>query len=182
MYLPVNSTATSMVVNYPAATATDNCPGAITLGYSQNSGTVFPVGPTAVTATATDAHGNTSSCTFTVTVLYNFTGFFSPVSNPQVVNNVNAGRAIPLKFSLSGNKSLNIFVAGFPASQQIACNSSSPLADLEGTESSGGSSLTYSPDQYHYNWKTEQSWAGTCRILVVKLNDGSEHTALFKFK
>ncbi|MBA3242417.1 MAG: PxKF domain-containing protein, partial [Acidobacteria bacterium] len=53
---------------------------------------------------------------------------------------------------------------------------------LEGTETSGGSTLTYSPDQYHYNWKTEKAWEGTCRVLVIKLNDSTEHTAVFKFK
>ncbi len=180
--LPLNSTATSMAVSYPAATATDSCGGVLPVTYSKASGSVFNVGPTTVTASATDAYGNTASCTFTVTVLYNFTGFFSPVSNLPTINNVNAGRAIPLKFSLSGNKGLGIMAAGYPASQQIACNSSAPLSDLEGTESSGGSTLTYSPDQYHYNWKTEKAWEGTCRVLVVKLNDGSEHTALFKFK
>ncbi|MCB9317092.1 MAG: HYR domain-containing protein, partial [Lewinellaceae bacterium] len=58
------------VVNYPAATATDNCPG-VTIGYSQNAGTAFPVGMTVVTATATDASTNTSTCTFTVTVTDN---------------------------------------------------------------------------------------------------------------
>ncbi|MEZ4940095.1 MAG: HYR domain-containing protein [Saprospiraceae bacterium] len=58
------------VVNYPAATATDNCPG-VTVGYSQNAGTAFPVGMTVVTATATDASANTATCTFTVTVTDN---------------------------------------------------------------------------------------------------------------
>ena len=109
-------------------------------------------------------------------------GFFSPVANLPTFNSVKAGQAIPVKFSLNGNHGLGIMAAGFPASQQIACNSSAPLSDLEGTETSGGSTLTYSPDQYHYNWKTESGWAGTCRVLVVKLNDGTEHTALFKFK
>jgi hypothetical protein len=183
VFLPLNSTATSMPVSYPnPATATDNCPGTITFNYSPASGSVFPVGPTTVTVTATDAHTNSASATFTVTVLYNFTGFFSPVSNLPVVNNVNAGRSIPLKFSLSGNKGLGIFPDGSPASQQIACDTSAPLADLEGTDTPGGSTLTYSPDQYHYNWKTESSWVGTCRQLVVTLNDGSTHTAKFKFK
>jgi uncharacterized repeat protein (TIGR01451 family) len=182
VYLPLNSTATSMAVSYPAATATDSCGGPLPVTYSKASGSVFGVGPTTVTASATDAHGNTASCTFTVTVLYNFTGFFSPVSNPPTFNNVNAGRAIPLKFSLSGNKGLGIMAAGYPASQQIACNTSAPISELEGTETTGGSTLSYSPDQYHYNWKSDGSWAGTCRILVVKLNDGTEHTALFKFK
>ena len=50
-----------------AATATDNCPGT-TISYSPASGSLFPIGTTTVTATATDASGNTASCTFTVTV------------------------------------------------------------------------------------------------------------------
>jgi uncharacterized repeat protein (TIGR01451 family) len=183
VYLPLNSTATSMAVTYPnPATATDNCPGTITFTYSPASGSTFSVGTTTVTVTATDVNNNSSQATFTVTVLYNFTGFFSPVNNPPTINNVNAGRTIPLKFSLSGNKGLGIFAADYPVSQQIACDTSAPLSDVEGTETTGGSTLTYSPDQYHYNWKTESSWAGTCRVLIVKLNDGSEHIAYFKFK
>ncbi|MCA1636319.1 MAG: PxKF domain-containing protein [Acidobacteria bacterium] len=180
--LPLNSTATSMAVSYAAATATDSCGGTLPVTYSTASGSVFNVGTMSVTASATDAAGNTASCTFTVTVLYNFTGFFSPVSNLPTINNVNAGRGVPVKFSLSGNKGLGIMAAGYPASQQIACNTSAPISELEGTETSGGSTLSYSPDQYHYNWKTENSWAGTCRVLIIKLNDGTEHTAHFKFK
>ena len=38
---------------------------------SAASGSTFPVGMTTVTNTATDASGNTSSCTFTVTVTDN---------------------------------------------------------------------------------------------------------------
>jgi hypothetical protein len=55
---------------------------------------------------------------------------------------------------------------------------------LDDTVTAGGSSLSYSAgsDQYNYVWKTEASWAGTCRQLVVVLNDGSVHRADFKFK
>ncbi|HLG17492.1 MAG TPA: PxKF domain-containing protein [Blastocatellia bacterium] len=181
--LPPNTSATSMVVTYPAATASDNCPG-VTVASTPTSGSVFPVGTTTVTATATDAAGNTTTCTFTVTVLYNFTGFFSPVGNPPVLNVVNAGRAIPVKFSLSGNKGLDIFAAGFPASGVILCDASAPPVDVTETVTAGGSSLNYdaASDQYNYVWKTDSSWAGTCRKLVVKLNDGREHVANFKFK
>jgi hypothetical protein len=156
----------------------------VTLSVSPASGSVFNVGTTTVTAVATDASGNTETVTFTVTVLYNFTGFFSPVANLPTCNSVNAGRAIPVKFSLSGTKGLSIFAAGSPASSLVNCSPNSPITDLEGTVSSGGSSLSYDSgsDQYHYNWKTEGSWAGTCRALVVTLNDGSTHTAYFKFK
>ncbi|MEM1000766.1 MAG: HYR domain-containing protein, partial [Bacteroidota bacterium] len=49
------------------ATGSDGC-GNVTISYSQPSGSVFPVGTTTVTATATDDCNNTTSCTFDVTV------------------------------------------------------------------------------------------------------------------
>src|SRR6185436_5644283 len=47
--------------------ASDNC-GVTNLVSSRASGSTFPVGTTTVTNTATDASGNTTSCSFTVTV------------------------------------------------------------------------------------------------------------------
>lgn len=58
------------VVNY-TVTATDNCPGvttALTSGAGTASGSAFPIGATTVTWRATDAAGNISNCSFTVTV------------------------------------------------------------------------------------------------------------------
>lgn len=182
--LPMNSNATSMVVNYPAVTATDSCSSSVTVNSTPASGSVFPVGTTIVNATADDGAGHVSNCSFTVTVQYNFAGFFQPVDNLPTLNVVQAGRAIPVKFSLSGDKGLGIFAAGSPSSGPIACNSNDPAAILEETVTAGGSSLSYNPvtDQYIYVWKTDASWAGTCRQLVVQLNDGSIHRANFKFK
>lgn len=48
------------------AQASDNCSATIT--YSHASGSVFPIGSTTVTATATDPSGNSSSCSFVITV------------------------------------------------------------------------------------------------------------------
>ncbi|HEX7313063.1 MAG TPA: PxKF domain-containing protein [Pyrinomonadaceae bacterium] len=181
--LPANSNATTQTVNF-TVTATDNADATPTINTNFPSGYAFPVGTTTVTATATDDAGNQSTCQFNVTVLYNFTGFFSPIQNPPVLNEVKAGQNIPIKFSLSGNKGLSIFAAGYPASQQINCADNVPVNVLEETNTAGGSSLTYNAgsDTYQYNWKTEKSWAGTCRVLVVKLADGTEHVAYFKFK
>jgi N-acetylneuraminic acid mutarotase len=113
-----------------------------------------------------------------------FDGFFPPVDNPPTLNSVNAGRAIPVKFTLGGDKGLNIFADGFPASQQITCDSSAPIGEIEETVTAGNSSLSYDPatDQYTYVWKTESAWAGTCRQLIIRLSDGSEHVANFKFR
>ena len=51
-------------------------------------------------------------------------------------------------------------------------------------DTAGNSTLAYdaSSDTYQYVWKTDSSWAGTCRQLVVQLNDGSLHTAYFRFR
>jgi uncharacterized repeat protein (TIGR01451 family) len=181
VYLPLNSSDTSMPVSYPAATATDNC-STPTVTYDHASGSVFPVGTTTVTATATDAAGNHSECSFNITVRYNFAGFFSPVANAPTLNAVNAGRAVPVKFSLSGNKGLNIFAANNPYTVSLNCGTNDPGVDVTETLTAGGSTLTFSGDQYVYVWKTESSWAGTCRQLVITLNDGTVHTANFKFK
>lgn len=115
---------------------------------------------------------------------YNFTGFFQPVDNLPTLNAVNAGRAIPVKFSLDGDQGLNIFEADYPKTQQIACDSTATVDGIEQTVTAGSSSLSYdaSTDTYTYVWKTQKAWAGTCRQLVVKLNDGTVHRANFKFQ
>ena len=184
VYLPLHTSATSTAVSYTAPVGTDNCGSTTAQTAGLPSGSQFPVGTTTNTFTVTDASGNTASCSFNVTVLYVFTGFFSPVDNLPTLNSVNAGRAIPVKFSLSGNKGLNIFADGSPASGTIPCDASAPVVDLTETVTAGGSSLSYSAgsEQYNYVWKTESSWAGNCRQLVLTLNDGSTHRANFKFK
>ncbi len=180
--LPLNSTATGKAVTF-TVTAPDTC-GSATVTTSHASGSVFPLGTTTVTATANDGRGNTRMCSFTVTVPYNFSGFFQPVDNLPTVNSVNAGQSIPVKFSLSGNKGLNIFAAGYPVSQQIACSGGAPTDDIEETVTAGASSLSYdtTTDQYKYVWKTDKAWKGTCRKLLLKFNDGSTREALFQFK
>jgi hypothetical protein len=167
-------------------TASDNCPGLVGPGVSPASGSVFPVGTTTVTATATDAAGNTTTKTFTVTVHYLFAGFFSPVENPGVFNLVKGGQSVPMKFSLSGNKGLGVFGSTPPVSVQIACPGNPLINDVSEvyTLTAGDSGLTYDSvaDQYKYVWKTESAWLGTCRQFTLRLNDGTEHTANFKFK
>ncbi|MFG6494570.1 HYR domain-containing protein [Fictibacillus sp. UD] len=55
------------VVNYGNPNVIDNCPG-YTISCTTPSGSFFPVGTTPVTCTATDASGNLSTCSFTITV------------------------------------------------------------------------------------------------------------------
>ncbi len=84
---PANVTAKSATINDPcvvvnfSATASDNLPGA-TVVCNPPSGSCFPVGTTTVTCTATDASGNTASCSFTVTA---FNICLQDDSNPSIV-------------------------------------------------------------------------------------------------
>jgi ABC-type oligopeptide transport system substrate-binding subunit len=119
---------------------------------------------------------------------WNFGGFtatgpFSPVDPQPTVNTMNAGRTVPVKFSLGGNFGLGILADGYPVSQQVACAGGAPQDDVEST-SSTGSGLSYdaSSGRYQYNWKTQKGWAGQCRTLILKFDDGQELKASFKFK
>jgi subtilisin-like proprotein convertase family protein len=71
----------STVVNYPPPTASDNCPG-VTAACVPPSGSTLPIGVTTVTCTATDAAGNTATCSFTVTV---FNACLQDDNNPNIV-------------------------------------------------------------------------------------------------
>jgi hypothetical protein len=64
----VNATApTGATVSYPAAVGTDNCSTPV-ITYSKPSGSLFPIGDTAVTVTAVDLAGNKATSTFNVHV------------------------------------------------------------------------------------------------------------------
>jgi hypothetical protein len=61
---------TGAIATWTAPVGTDNCAGATTTRTSgAASGTVFPIGSSTITYTVNDAHGNSSSCSFSVTVL-----------------------------------------------------------------------------------------------------------------
>lgn len=64
---------------------------------------------------------------FAVVAPYAFGGFRAPVNGGDVRNLANAGSAIPVKFSLGGNRGLAIFTSGSPASRRVDCDTSSPI-------------------------------------------------------
>jgi hypothetical protein len=127
--------------------------------------------------------------TVSIAIQYSFAGFFEPVDSPgpgprYIFNSVKAGSAIPVRFSLEGDQGLDIFSPGYPTSRPIKCATAARTDPIEQTVSAGNSSLNYdvASDTYTYVWKTENKWAGTCRVLTVQLNDGTQHLAYFRFK
>lgn len=62
----------SKIVNYSSPIATDNCfTPVVEKMNGLASGALFPLGPTLNVFKATDSYGNTSSCTFTITLIDN---------------------------------------------------------------------------------------------------------------
>ena len=64
----------------------------------------------------------------------------------------------------------------------VACSATAPVDAIEETVAAGGSSLSFGGGRYIYVWKTDKTWGGTCRQLVVKLHDNTEHRVTFRFK
>jgi hypothetical protein len=112
-----------------------------------------------------------------------FGGFKAPVDNPPIINVANAGSSVPVKFSLGVNLGLSIFVPGYPIVQQTPCDSTAPQDVIEQT-TTASSGLTYdaATNTYNYVWKTNSARSGTCRVLILRLADGTEQRANFKFK
>jgi hypothetical protein len=135
------------------------------------------------TVTATDNVGRSVSVSVSYTV-WPWTGFFSPIDNPPTINVVKAGSAVPVAFSLGGNRGLTFLTPGYPASQQVACDTGAPQDDVEQTLTAGSSALQFdaTTNRYTYVWKTEKSWSGTCRTLTLLFPSGSVKTARFRFK
>lgn len=120
---------------------------------------------------------------------FSWTGFFRPIENTDAdgnytLNLVKAGQGVPVRFSLDGDQGLAIFADGYPQSTQIACDTGADVNTTSETVAAGGSSLSYDTvtDTYSYVWKTDKTWAGTCRQLDLKLTDGTTHSAQFQFK
>ena len=121
--------------------------------------------------------------TWNFAIPYAFGGFKAPVDKAPTRNGMKAGTAVPIKFSLGGDRSLAIFAPGSPSSQPVICDTGAPYDGVENTVSAGGSSLSYdsASDTYTYVWKTQKSWTG-CRKLTLAFTDGSVQSAIFQFK
>lgn len=157
--------------------------------FTVNSGTqitaTVPTGASTGSISVVTPGGTaTSTGSFSVTVTYPFTGFFQPVANLPFINKVRAGKAIPVRFSLGGNRGLNILATGYPTVTPIQCPYYAPentITDAN-TVAVTSSSLIYyaASNQYIYVWKTDKAWKNSCRKLTIRLNDGTDHVALFK--
>jgi hypothetical protein len=170
-----NTPAGSAIVVEPDVVLPGGTPGGMTLTFDV-------VGEAGNTEVRTSASGAAPFALMEERL--RFAGFFQPVDNLPGVNSVKAGAAVPVKFSLAGDRGPGILAPGSPRSVQRQCDTAVALANIETTVTAGGSSLTYdaAAEQYVYIWKTDPAWAGSCRELQVTLADGEVYSAMFSFR
>jgi dipeptidyl aminopeptidase/acylaminoacyl peptidase len=187
-FTKTTTNSSGAVVSYASPTASDAVDGGVTVNCSPSSGSTFALGETTVSCSVSDTRANTITKTFKVSVLYDFGngsggGFAEPVAN-GALNQVKAGAGVPVKFGLGSNLGLDIFATGYPTFRKITCDAQQVMDPIEETVAVSNSGLKYdsASGHYIYSWKTDKAWSNTCRQLVIKLKDGSEHPINFRFK
>jgi hypothetical protein len=168
-----------------SASANDVVDGSVPVKCTPASGSTFAPGTTTVNCSATDAAGNTTNGSFTVTVSFDWTGFFAPVDNGGVLNVIKGGQSVPMKWRISdgsGGWVSSLSVVEQVTQTKIACTNTLPTDEIE-APTSGATSLRYdtTANQYIYNWQSPKG-AGVCYRVTVYLTDDTTHTALFKTK
>jgi VCBS repeat-containing protein len=148
-------------------TAGDNC-GTPVLTYTIASGSLFAIGSTPVTATATDANGNHVSCTFNVIVNNN-----PPVANPDVNTTTEdtpvSGNILPNDTDLDGH---SLAVTSF------ILNSVSYTAGQTATFAEG--TLVLGADG-NYTYTPAANFNGPVPVVTYYITDGhggAAHTTL----
>jgi uncharacterized protein len=147
----------------------------------------FMAGPNQAPATVTvavqvtDDTGVTATDTATVNVVWDFTGFLAPVSNPPAVNRVPAGAAVIIRFRLGGFQGTDP-AATVPTVERYNCTTGAPIGTPTPAVLVGPAPL-FIPgvNNYVYIWMTNRSWRGTCARFTLTLDDATVHTADFRF-
>ena len=144
------------------------------------------VGSHELTATAQDVAGNTSVEKRGYTVkAWTHRGFYQPVDMGGVLNTVQNGSTVPLKFELfAGDTELTSTsaVKGFSATA-VSCTTQAATEDAIEVTTTGGTSLRYdaTAGQFVQNWQTPKK-PGACYQVTMTTQDGSSTSALFKLR
>ncbi len=111
--------------------------------------------------------------------LFDFSDLLLP--NNQITE-VDAGSSVPVSFSLGGFKGLNIYSSP-PASRRINCITGLPVGAVQPINRTLPDPFYNAAfDFYTTTWLTQAQWAGTCRRLMLNLDDGSKQKLDFYFQ
>jgi hypothetical protein len=110
----------------------------------------------------------------TITVKYNFTGFFAPVDRPTTNNVSKAGQAIPLKWRLTNASGQGITNLTSVVVQAVGISCSLGTSDdmLEEYATGATGLQNMGNGYYQFNWKTPTEYAGSCKSIVLVFGSG----------
>jgi hypothetical protein len=131
--------------------------------------------------TTSDNAGNTASRVVTYAVGYDFDGFMAPVENSPKMNRWKAGVPVPIRFSLNGFRGARPEADGFPRSTRCGGGDVEQVARARAAKKAPVFRYERRTDEYVMLWKTDHRWMGSCREFVLRLDDGSVHSARFQF-
>ncbi|MEA2676428.1 MAG: X-Pro dipeptidyl-peptidase [Chloroflexota bacterium] len=160
--VPTAACATNDATSGVASTATLSLTGGTSSGIGHYNATCSggsDVAGNAATAPASAAYD----------VIYNWTGFSGPTK-------FKAGKPAALTFSLNGNFGLG--VVSSVLARQVNCSSGKVMGSFGALSGSLGYSAA--TGRYTYSWQTLRSSKGTCREVVLTLDDGTSHTTRVK--
>jgi hypothetical protein len=164
-------------------TAADGGSGPASQNLSEPADTFSVGGGKTVTLTASDAVDNQGSATCSYSVGYKFEGFYTPVDNPNVLNNAKAGQAIPLKWRLldANNNPVTSLSSVKVTVTSLNCTLATTPDALEEYAAGSSGLQNLGNGYYQFNWKSPTTYANSCKTLNLDLGEGSPRTALFKF-
>ena len=183
--MPANQTlvatsASGATATYTTPTATDKVNGSVPVTCAPASGSLFALGTTTVTCTAKDTAGNTAKGTFTITVQFSWSGFNSPLANPDS-KSFNQGSNIPVKFQLTG--------ASAPITNAYVVLS---WTKLSGSNAGAGSSVVLfdkNNNSYSYGLNTTPMAKGNWKLALtlytssnVLVSDGVDRSVTITIK
>ncbi|WP_396215740.1 ExeM/NucH family extracellular endonuclease [Gemmatimonas sp.] len=113
---------------------------------------------------------------------YTWGGFLTPTRTLPTLTTAAAGFTANVRFSLSGNMGLGILKPGNPLMRPVNCTTLAPLGSLASTTAVAPLAYVASTASYSYFWRTDRTWAGSCRELVLRFIDGSQQRAVYRFQ
>ena len=175
-------TAAYSCADEPGGSGVATCAGDIPNGAPLDTATV---GTHTFTVRTSDNAGHSASKTVSYRVAYAFTGFAQPVDNGGVDNIVKAGQAVPLRWTLrdaTGTAVTTLTAAHVSVTVTALTCATGDATDALEEYATGNSGLqNLGGGNYQFNWATPKSYAGSCKTLHLRLNDGSDQTAVFAF-
>jgi hypothetical protein len=170
------TSAAGATVSYTVPTATDDSDSSVPVDCTPPSGNAFGLGSITVTCTAIDSAGNTTSKSFTIKVVYDWSGILQPI-NADGSSIFKLKSTVPIKFLLVGqssgiqNASVRLFVS--KVSNGVTGTEVEALGTATATS---GNVFRYEGGQYVFNWGTKNLTAGTYQ-LRIDMGDGVTRTS-----